>query len=279
MGKTIAFANHKGGVGKTTCAQNLAACLAGQHGRRVLAVDLDSQGNLTDGLARLDVHPAKTSFRLLLDESADVRDYIVNLRPGLDVIPNSYHRELEDRVSKIPEQHGRLHKRLAPIKGDYDVIILDTPPGLGLPTKSAIAAADELVIVLSCWYYALKGAGTVLGVMMDLQRELGRAQIPTRVLLNNYDERRNLDRRIREALQHSFGPDLFRTAIRPNVKIGEAANARQSVIEYSRASTGHQDFANLAKEVLGLPLEEATPAPKRAATGLQEMGAVVHIAP
>jgi chromosome partitioning protein len=280
MSKILAFANHKGGVGKTTCAQNLAACLVEQHQRKVLAIDLDSQGNLTDGLAASGLNPEKTAFRLLLDPEARLDDYIITLRPGLDVIPNTYQKKVEDLIAKMPEQYWRLNNLLAPIRSAYDVIILDTPPGLGLPTKSAIAAADEVIIVVSCWFYALKGAGTVMGVMMDLQSEMNRSHIPTRVLLNNYDERRNLDRRIKEALEHAFGNDLFRTTIRPNIRIGEAANARQSIVEYSRGSTGYRDFTNLAKEVLGLPLEEDSLVSRTTTReSFQEVGAVVHIAP
>ena len=162
MGKILAFANHKGGVGKTTCAQNLAACLVEQHGQKVLAVDLDSQGNLTEGITRLTIDPEKTTFRLLLDEAADIDDYIVNLRPGFDIIPNLYQKEIEDLIFKRPEDYWRLTERLAPLRSKYDAILLDTPPGLGLPTKSAIAAADEVIIVLSCGFYALRGAATVL---------------------------------------------------------------------------------------------------------------------
>jgi len=280
MSKVIAFANHKGGVGKSTCAQNLAACLATQYGQQVLAIDLDSQGNLTDGLTRLTFNPERTSSRLLLDEAARLTDYVVNLSPGLDVIPNLYQPQIEDRISKLPEQYWRLKERLAPMRSAYQVIILDTPPGLGLPTRSAIAAADEVIIVLSCWFYALKGAATVLGVIMDLQREMNRSDLPIRILLNNYDERRNLDRRIKGALQEAFGADLFRTVIHANIKIGEAASARQSIIEYRQGSVGAQDFTNLAKEVLGLPLEEKIPASRVPATNSsQEAGVIVYLAP
>jgi chromosome partitioning protein len=254
--KVIAFVNQKGGTGKTTISQNVAACLSLAHRKQVLCVDLDPQGNLGQGMLAETVNWAKTVDRLLLVPKPLVSEYIVPLRPGLDLIPNRYQKDIHDNVEKLPYQSNLLRSRLQAVLPHYEYVILDTPAGLGVPTRVAIEAADEVVIVMSCGMYALRGTATVLQGVSELCATARRQPPSVRVVLNNCDDRRRFDREFRREAERLFGEALYETFIRPNVRIAEAAAHAQAVIEYQETSLGATDFRRLSREMLGLPRVE-----------------------
>lgn len=251
--KVIAFVNQKGGTGKTTISQNVAACLALVHNKNVLCVDLDPQGNLGQGMISEPINTAKTSDRLLLVPKPRVSEYIVPLRPGLDLIPNRYQKDIHDNVEKMPYEANLLRRRLDFILSHYDFVILDTPAGLGVPTRVAIEAADEVIIVMSCGMYALRGTAAVLDGIDELCAASRRQPPVLKVILNNFDDRRRFDRGFRREAAKLFGDKLFETYIRTNIRIAEAAAHSQAVIEYQETCLGATDFKRLSREVLGLP--------------------------
>ncbi|HYE72674.1 MAG TPA: ParA family protein [Blastocatellia bacterium] len=254
--KIIAFVNQKGGTGKTTISQNVAACLAMVHSKNVLCVDLDPQGNLGQGMISDPINVTKTADRMLLVPKPRVSEYIIPLRPGLDLIPNRYQKDLHDNVEKMPYQTNLLRERLDIILPHYDFVILDTPAGLGVPTRVAIEAADEVVIVMSCGMYALRGTAAVLEGIDELFSSSRRKPPVLRVILNNFDDRRRFDRGFRREAAKLFGDKLFETYIRTNIRIAEAAAHSQAVIEYQETCLGATDFKRLSREMLGLPAVE-----------------------
>jgi chromosome partitioning protein len=254
--KVIAFVNQKGGTGKTTISQNVAACFALVHRKQVLCVDLDPQGNLGQGMLPEAAIWKKTVDRMLLVPKPLVSEYIVPLRPGLDLIPNRYQKDIHDSVERLLPEANLLRSRLSVVLPHYDYVILDTPAGLSVPTRAAIEAADEIVIVMSCGMYALKGTATVMQGIQDLCATARRKPPAMRVVLNNCDDRRRFDREFRREVGRLFGDALYDTFVRPNVRIAEAAAHAQAVIEYREASLGATDFKRLSREMLGLPLVE-----------------------
>lgn len=254
--KIIAFVNQKGGTGKTTISQNVAACFALVHNRQVLCVDLDPQGNLGQGMIAGAVNTTRTTDRMLLVPKPRISEYIIPLRPGLDLIPNRYQKDIHDSIEKLPHQSNLLRGKLTAVLPYYDFVVLDTPAGLGVPTRVAIEAADEVVVVMSCGMYALKGTATVLEGVNELCAAAGRKPPVLRVVLNNFDDRRRFDREFRREAARLFGDALYETYVRPNIRIAEAASHSQAVIEYNETSLGATDFKRLTREMLGLPLVE-----------------------
>lgn len=273
----LAFVNQKGGTGKTTTAQNLAVCFAKLHGQRVLCVDLDPQGNLGDGLLSIPLTTTKTTDRLLLVPKVNAAEYIIPLRPGVDLIPNRFHRELHDGVDRLPNRGDILRKQLSQIMTQYDYILVDTPAGLCKSTRIGIDAADQVIIVLSCGKYALRGMAAVIDWISENSAQVGKAMPQIKLVMNNYDERRRYDREFKQEVEYIFGEDLYQTQIRTTVRIVEASAQAIAAIELSQLNTAATDFSRLSREILGLPLKagalsntstETEPQPKPAALKL-----------
>jgi chromosome partitioning protein len=254
LAKTIAFVNQKGGSGKTTITQNLAVCLALQHDKRVLCVDLDPQGNLGQSLHSEPISTTRTADRLLLVPSAKIAEYIIPVRPQIDLIPNRYQRDLRENVERLPFTENLLRRHLHRLREKYDYILIDTPAGLSRSTQAGVEVADQVVIVVSCGSYALKGASALVSWVTELCSKGGRKPPELRVVLNNYDERQRFDRELRREVEYIFGESLFQSQIRNSMRIVEAAAQAMSVIEYPQASIGATDFKRLGRELLGLPL-------------------------
>ncbi len=251
----LAFVNQKGGTGKTTTAQNLAVCFAKLHGQRVLCVDLDPQGNFGEGLLSAPINTTKTADRLLLVPKANAADYIIPLRPGVDLIPNRFQRELHDGVDRLPNSGDLLRKQLSQVLTQYDYILVDTPAGLCKSTRIGIEAADQMIIVLSCGKYALRGMAAVIDWMSENSAQLGKPMPAVKLILNNYDERRRYDREFKREVEYIFGEDLYQTQIRTTIRIVEASAQAMAAVELSQLNTAATDFSRLSREILGLPLK------------------------
>ena len=248
--KTIVLANAKGGTGKTTVAVNLSACLALHHGKRVLGIDLDPQGNF--GIS-YGVDPRQltlTAYHLLTAENPDARAYVTEIKPNLHLIPNAIAPDLENRLEASHNRDSLLRLRLRQLKGHYDYVVIDTPPAMRTATMNAIVAADEVIVVVDCGFYALYG-------LTDLMRQIARVsdayekdEIVIRGLLNMYNRGQNLDRDIKNEVSDFFGGLMIQTIIHKNVRLAEAASASQPIIEFDSSAPGAFDFLKLSKELL-----------------------------
>ncbi|MBO0726144.1 MAG: ParA family protein [Blastocatellia bacterium] len=250
--KVIAFVNQKGGTGKTTIAQNLAVCFGLRHNKRLLCIDLDPQGNLGHGLVYDQINNPKTADRLLVVPKVDIDEYIVSVRPNIDLIHNKFQKDLREAVDRLPLSPNLLRKQLGSALRRYDYVIIDTPAGLCRSTQVGIDAADQVVLVVSCGMYGLKGMIAVVDWMAGIQKRLAKPMPLIKVVLNNYDERRRFDREFIQEIQRIFGDDLFQTHIRTSTRIIEAAARGIAVIEYDNSCAAAQDFEWLSREFLGL---------------------------
>jgi chromosome partitioning protein len=250
MARIISLCNAKGGTGKTTASVNLASCLAIQHGKRVLGIDLDAQGNFGIALGLDPRNLQRTTFHLLTDEAPRTQDYIVNIQQNLDLIPNAISIELENRLESSHNRESILKLRLKSIRNQYDYIIIDTPPAMRTPTMNAIVAADEIIIVVDCGYFALYG-------LVDLMKQIAKAQdahekdtLIIRGLLNLYNKTQKLDQDVKKEVADFFGPLMLQTVVNKNVRLVEATSAHQPIIVYDRTASGAFDFIKLSKELL-----------------------------
>lgn len=250
MGKTIAIANQKGGVGKTTTSVNLAAGLA-YLGKRVLLVDMDPQGNASQGLnSRNNI--THTTYDLLLTNVPAV-ECIRQLRiPPLSIIPSTIDLAgSEIEMVKINSRREQLLKdKLAPIKGNYDYIILDCPPSLGLLNTNALTAADSLIIPVQCEYYALEGLTQLLSTIRLVQKVFNPRLSIEGVLLTMFDSRNKLSYEVQQEVRKYFKETVYKTYIPRNVRLSEAPSHGTSIFEYDLDSTGARAYASLAKEVI-----------------------------
>jgi chromosome partitioning protein len=253
--RVLAFVNQKGGTGKTTMAQNLAMCLALHHSKRVLGVDLDPQGNFGEGVFFEPVCTSKIADRLLMVPKVNIDEYILPVRPGLDLIHNIFQKELHEAVDRLPLSPDLLRKQLGPALHRYDYIVIDTPASLCRSTQIGIDAADEVIMVVSCGVYGLKGMVAVIDWVSGICTRLTKPLPKFKVVLNNYDERRRFDREFKQEVQHIFGDDLFHTQIRTSTRVVEAAAAGMAVVEHLPLHPIAYDFLALSREILGLSSE------------------------
>jgi chromosome partitioning protein len=252
MGRIISCCNAKGGTGKTTVALNLSAIFASHFRKKVLAIDLDPQGNLAVGLGVDPRELKKTSFRLLMDDAPEIEDYIINIKPKLDLIPNSLESNMESLLSARRNRERLLESRLQAVRDSYDFIILDTPPALETSTINAMVASDEILIVIDCGYYALYGLNQLMETLSEVQREFQKYDLVIRALVNLYDQRQKMDREVREEVERFFESLMLGTTIHKNIKLSEAASAGKAIMDYDRKSSGYFDFTHLAKELLDI---------------------------
>jgi chromosome partitioning protein len=260
MPKVIAVTNQKGGVGKTTTAINLAAALA-LDGRNVLLVDCDAQGNATSGVGQKGKRAAGgTIYEALTNNDANVHDFI--LPTGIDrlsIIPAT--RDLsgaEIELISIPDRERRLKHLLAPLGDEYDFVIIDSPPSLGLLTLNALVAADRVLIPLHCEYFALEGLADLVGTMRRVRASLNPSLDIEGVLLTMNDERTNLGQQVSKDVREFFKDKVYRTVIPRNVRLAEAPSHGLPAVTYDARSRGAEAYFAFAKEVLERNTEVAS---------------------
>ena len=250
MGKIIAIANPKGGVGKTTTAVNLAAAL-GVLEKKILLIDADPQANATSGLG-IDLNQTNYGTYQLLEHSIEVSDAIIPTNsPNLDLIPS--HIDLVASEIELVNQDAReymLKKALKSIKKDYDYILIDCAPSLGLITLNALVAADAVIIPIQCEYFALEGLGKLLNTIKSVQKLHNKELDIEGLLLTMYDTRLRLSNQVVEEVKKHFGKMVFKTIIQRNIRLSEAPSFGEDIITYDASSRGAKSYLSLGSEIL-----------------------------
>ena len=251
MARVIAIANQKGGVGKTTTAVNLGASLAVAE-RRTLVVDIDPQGNATSGLGHEPEEGGHSIYDVLVNDAAisETRVRALGL-DHLDLVPST--RDLVGAEIELVSAIARetiLRRALDEIRDEYDFILVDCPPSLGLLTLNTLTAADSVLIPIQCEYFALEGLSQLLNTVRLVQRGLNSDLEIEGVLLTMYDKRLNLSRQVASEAREYFGDRVFRTVIPRNVRLAEAPSFGQPILQYDVLSTGSQSYLGLARELI-----------------------------
>lgn len=250
MGKIIAIANQKGGVGKTTTSVNLAASL-GVLEQRVLLIDADPQANASSGLS-IDINTVEKGTYQVLEHSVTAREAILKTNaPNVDIIAS--HIDLVAIEIELVDKENReymFREAIQEVKDDYDYILIDCAPSLGLLTLNALTVADSVIIPIQCEYFALEGLGKLLNTIKSVQKIHNPDLDIEGLLLTMFDSRLRLSNQVAEEVQKHFSDMVFKTIIQRNVKLSEAPSFGESIISYDATSRGAVNYLQLAEEII-----------------------------
>ncbi len=250
MGRVIAVVNQKGGVGKSTTAVNLSACMA-ELGRKVLLIDVDPQGNATSGVGVDKGKEPPCIYETLINErpiNEIIRDTQID---GFSIVPATIELAgAEIELVSMMSRELRLKSALEAVKDSYDYILIDCPPSLGLLTLNALSAADSVLVPIQCEYYALEGLSQLLRTIDLVQKHINKKLEIEGVLLTMYDPRTNLAEQVSSEVRNFFKDIVYKSVIPRNVKLSEAPSFGQPIILYDDKSRGAEAYRNLAKEVV-----------------------------
>ena len=251
MGRIIAITNQKGGVGKTTTAINLSACLA-EAGQRVLAVDFDPQGNTTSGLGVEKGTVETTVYELLMGECSVEQCIMPSVQERLDVMPSDVDLAgAEIELLDMKDKESILKKNLMLLNNKYDFIIIDCPPSLNLLTINALTAANTVLVPIQCEYYALEGLSQVLKTVNLVKKKMNPNLEIEGVVFTMYDSRTNLSLEVVENVKEHLNENIYKTIIPRNVRLAEAPSYGMPINMYDSRSSGAENYRLLAAEVIG----------------------------
>ena len=251
MGKAIAIFNQKGGVGKTTTNINLGACLAAK-GKKVLMVDIDPQGNTTSGIGLRKRALELTLYDVLIDDSIDIRKVILPTRTkNLYILPASVDLAgAEVELASLEGREGRLKKAIDSVRDDYDYILVDCPPSLGILTINSLTAVDSVLIPIQCEFYALEGVSQLISTIELVKKNLNKNLYIDGVILSMFDGRTNLSQQVVAEVKNYFGDNMYDTIIPRNVRLAEAPSYGVPIITYDPSALGAKAYQEFTKEFL-----------------------------
>lgn len=256
MGRTIAIANQKGGVGKTTTAINLSACLA-EKGKKVLAVDMDPQGNMTSGLGVDKDSVENTIYNLIIGEAKMEEVLIKNVLENLDIIPTNIDLSgAEIELLDVEEKEYIVRNEIDKIKDNYDFIIIDCPPSLSMLTINAMTTADSVLVPIQCEYYALEGLSQLIHTVELVRDRLNPKLTIEGVVFTMYDARTNLSLQVVENVKDNLEQTIYKTIIPRNIRLAEAPSYGIPINKYDPKSAGAESYLRLADEVIDKENEE-----------------------
>ncbi len=250
MGKIIAIANQKGGVGKTTTAINLSAALANK-GKKILVIDSDPQGNATSGFGVEKIKLENTIYELLLGECS-VQDVIIkDVYPNLSIIPSNVNlAAAEIEMIGVDKKEYKLKREVDWIKGEYDFIIIDCPPSLSMLTVNAMTTADSVIVPIQCEYYALEGLSQLIHTINLVKERLNADLTMDGVVFTMYDSRTNLSAQVVENVKANLKQKVYETLIPRNVRLAEAPSYGEPICKYDPKSVGAEKYEELAQEII-----------------------------
>ena len=250
MGRVIAIANQKGGEGKTTTAINLSACLA-EKGQKVLAVDMDPQGNMTSGLGVDKNNVENTVYDLIIGESSINEVIVRDVLENLDIIPTSIDLSgAEIELLDVDEKEYIIRNAIANIKEDYDYIVIDCPPSLSMLTINAMTTADSVLVPIQCEYYALEGLSQLIHTVELVRDRLNPQLTIEGVVFTMYDARTNLSLQVVENVKDNLDQTIYKTIIPRNIRLAEAPSYGMPINKYDPKSAGADSYMRLADEVM-----------------------------